>query len=51
MRRHDIDDAFAVGESKLVLMSSTFDVISEAPLHTDEFGEGTIVVASHIFLS
>ena len=28
------------GDNKLVLMTSTFDVLSEAPLHTGEYGEG-----------
>ena len=28
------------GDNKLMLMTSTFDVLSEAPLHTDEYGEG-----------
>jgi hypothetical protein len=29
-----------VGDGKLMLMTSTFDVLSEAPLHSDEYGEG-----------
>ena len=28
------------GDNKLILMTSTFDVLSEAPLHTDDYGEG-----------
>ena len=28
------------GEQKLVLMTSALDVLSETPLHADEFGEG-----------
>ncbi|PFH52192.1 hypothetical protein AMATHDRAFT_74468 [Amanita thiersii Skay4041] len=31
--------ALVTGEEKLILMSSTFDVISEAPIETSEFGE------------
>ncbi|OJA14136.1 hypothetical protein AZE42_06727 [Rhizopogon vesiculosus] len=36
------DDALLViitGEENLILMTSTFDVLSEAPLHTEDFGE------------
>jgi len=29
-----------LGDNKLMLMTSTFDVLSEAPLHTEEYGEG-----------
>ena len=29
------------GDNKLILMTSTFDVLSEASLHTDEYGEGS----------
>lgn len=28
------------GDNKLMLMTSTFDVLSEVPLHTEEYGEG-----------
>jgi len=28
------------GERKLILLTSTFDVLSEAPLYVEEFGEG-----------
>jgi len=28
------------GDNKLMLMTSTFDVLSEASFHTDEYGEG-----------
>jgi elongator complex protein 1 len=28
------------GDNKLMLMTSTFDVLSETPLHTEEYGEG-----------
>lgn len=28
------------GDNKLMLTTSTFDVLSEGPLHTDEHGEG-----------
>ncbi|KAF9012601.1 IKI3 family-domain-containing protein [Cyathus striatus] len=31
--------AILTGENKLVLMTSSFDIISEAPLHTSDFGE------------
>ncbi|KAG1738258.1 pol II transcription elongation factor [Suillus lakei] len=36
------DDTLLVmitGEENLILMTSTFDVLSEAPLHTEDFGE------------
>ena len=29
-----------LGDNKLMLMTSAFDVLSEAPLHTEEYGEG-----------
>ena len=29
-----------LGDNKLMLMTSTFDVLSEASFHTDEYGEG-----------
>ena len=29
-----------LGDNKLILMTSTFDVLSEASSHTDEHGEG-----------
>jgi elongator complex protein 1 len=28
------------GDSKLILMTATFDILSEAPLHTADFGDG-----------
>ena len=28
------------GDNKLMLMTSTFDVLSETSLHTEEYGEG-----------
>ena len=28
------------GDGKLILMTSTFDILFEAPLNTEEFGEG-----------
>ncbi|KNZ72380.1 Elongator complex protein 1 [Termitomyces sp. J132] len=31
--------AIVTGEDKLILMTSTFDVVSEAPIHTVDFGE------------
>lgn len=30
-----------VGDEKLILMTSTFDVLTESPLHPDDFGEGS----------
>lgn len=38
--RWSLIDMISVGEEKLIIMTSTFDVLSEAPLHTNEFGEG-----------
>lgn len=35
------------GERKLILLTSTFDVLSEAPLYVEEFGEGK----SYFFVS
>lgn len=32
----------SVGEGKLILMTSSFEVLSEAPIHTTEFGQGTL---------
>ena len=32
--------AMVTGEHKLLLMSRSFDIVSETPLFTDEFGEG-----------
>jgi hypothetical protein len=32
-----------IDEEKLILMTSTFDVISENPLHDADFGEGRIL--------
>lgn len=31
------------GEDNLILMTSTFDVLSETSLHTSDFGEGVFV--------
>ncbi len=36
-----ITQSFLSGEDKLLVMTSTFDVISEGPLHPAEFGEGS----------
>lgn len=30
----------SIGDEKLILMTSAFDVLSEAPLHTADYGEG-----------
>ncbi|KAG6809392.1 hypothetical protein H0H92_000447 [Tricholoma furcatifolium] len=32
--------AIVTGDDKLILMTSTFDVLSEAPIHATEFGQG-----------
>lgn len=32
---------FFLGEDKLLVMTSSFDVLSEGPLHPSEFGEGS----------
>lgn len=36
------------GEEKLILMTSTFEVISEAPLETVDFGEGLSILILEI---
>lgn len=35
-----VTDADSVGEDQVMLMSREFEVVYEAPLRTEEFGEG-----------
>ncbi|KAJ7133724.1 pol II transcription elongation factor [Mycena crocata] len=39
--------AIVTGEQKLTLMTSTFDVLSDAPLFTTDFGEGQFISTSY----
>ena len=38
-----------IGEEKLMLMTSTFDILSENPLHAAEFGEGILTTLAQRF--
>ena len=37
---------YGLGEENLLLMTSTFDVLSEAPLNTEDFGEGKLYLVA-----
>ena len=38
--KHALSTAYSVGERKLIILTSTFDVLSERPIYVEEFGEG-----------
>lgn len=35
--------SLSIGDEKLILMTSALDVLSEAPLHTADYGEGDTI--------
>jgi len=39
-------NVMGIGEENLLLMTSTFDVLSEAPLNTEDFGEGKLYLVA-----
>lgn len=43
--KHVLSTVHLAGERKLIILTSTFDVLSERPIYVEEFGEGTFLVA------
>lgn len=40
IHQHQALTSLSIGDEKLILMTSAFDVLSEAHLHTADYGEG-----------